>query len=404
MRNPIFSENKKLVIIMAGLPARGKTFLSLKLQRYLHWLGYEVDVFNVGKYRRERLGVESSNSDFFNPRFPKFGVEREKIAQKCFDDLSEWLKTAGDIAIYDATNVTAQRRDYLVQRCRDNDFNFVFIENICDSPDILDKIIDIKIKNSPDYMGKDQESAKEDFLKRMRYYADVYEGIGPEYPSIKTYNFGERIEKNIVEENGILTDIASFVGSVNLTKKNVYLSRHGETFFNEQDRIGGDSELTDKGMESAEKMADYFSGRNLVIFTSAKIRTIQTGSFFAQDKISRGDLDEINSGICDSMTYKEISGRYPDISNARSSDKFNFCYPGGESYQDLIYRVRKVVADIESQKKDVLIIAHRAVNRCILSYFVSTEFRDIPYIDMPLDTVFKISPKNFEYEHEIIKI
>lgn len=404
MRNPIFSGNKKLVIIMAGLPAHGKTFLSWKLQRYLRWLGYEVNVFNVGKYRREELGVESSNSEFFNPKFPKFRAERERVAQKCFDDLSEWLKTAGDIAIYDATNVTSQRRDYLVQRCRDNDFNFVFIENICDSPGILDKIVDIKIKNSPDYMGKDQKSAKEDFLKRMRYYADVYEEIGPEYPSIKTYNFGERIEKNIVEENGILTDIASFVGSVNLMKKNVYLSRHGETFFNEQDRIGGDSELTDKGMESAEKMADYFSGRNLVIFTSAKIRTIQTGSFFAQDKISRGDLDEVNSGICDSMTYEEISDRYPDISNARSSDKFNFCYPGGESYQDLIYRVRKVVADIESQKKDVLIIAHRAVNRCILSYFVSTEFRDIPYIDMPLDTVFKISPKNFEYEHEIIKI
>lgn len=404
MDNPIFSEDRKLVIIMAGLPARGKTFLSLKLQRYLHWLGYGVDVFNVGKYRRERLGVESSNSDFFNPRFPKFRAERERIARKCFDDLSEWLKTAGNIAIYDATNVTAQRRDYLVQRCRDNDFNFVFIENICDSPDILDKIVDIKIKNSPDYMGKDQESAKEDFLKRMRYYADVYEEIGPEYPSIKTYNFGERIEKNIFDENGILTDIASFVGSVNLMKKNVYLSRHGETFFNEQDRIGGDSELTDKGMESAKKMADYFSGRNLVIFTSAKIRTIQTGSFFAQDKISRGDLDEINSGICDSMTHEEISDRYPDISNARSLDKFNFCYPGGESYQDLIYRVRNVVADIEFQKRDVLIIAHRAVNRCILSYFVSTEFRDIPYIDMPLDTVFKINPKNFEYEHEIIKI
>lgn len=404
MDNPIFSEDRKLVIIMAGLPARGKTFLSLKLQRYLHWLGYGVDVFNVGKYRRERLGVESSNSDFFYPRFPKFRAERERIARKCFDDLSEWLKTTGNIAIYDATNVTAQRRDYLVQRCRDNDFNFVFIENICDSPDILDKIVDIKIKNSPDYMGKDQESAKEDFLKRMRYYADVYEEIGPEYPSIKTYNFGERIEKNIVEENGILTDIASFVGSVNLMKKNVYLSRHGETFFNEQDRIGGDSELTDKGMESAKKMADYFSGRNLVIFTSAKIRTIQTGSFFAQDKISRGDLDEINSGICDSMTYEEISDRYPNISNARSSDKFNFCYPGGESYQDLICRVRKVVADIESQKRDVLIIAHRAINRCILSYFVPTEFRDIPYIDMPLDTVFKINPKNFEYEHEIIKI
>lgn len=34
---------------MVGLPARGKSYLSNKLMRYLRWLEYDVKVFNVGQ-------------------------------------------------------------------------------------------------------------------------------------------------------------------------------------------------------------------------------------------------------------------------------------------------------------------------------------------------------------------
>ena len=32
----------KTVIVTVGLPARGKTFLCKKLNRYINWLGYEA--------------------------------------------------------------------------------------------------------------------------------------------------------------------------------------------------------------------------------------------------------------------------------------------------------------------------------------------------------------------------
>jgi signal recognition particle GTPase len=38
---------------MVGLPARGKTYISKKLCRYLNWIGLKTKVFNVGEYRRE---------------------------------------------------------------------------------------------------------------------------------------------------------------------------------------------------------------------------------------------------------------------------------------------------------------------------------------------------------------
>jgi len=43
----------KLVIIMVGLPARGKSYITKKIQRYLSWQQHETKIFNVGKRRRD---------------------------------------------------------------------------------------------------------------------------------------------------------------------------------------------------------------------------------------------------------------------------------------------------------------------------------------------------------------
>ena len=56
-RSAVDIETTPLVLVMVGLPARGKTYMSRKLARYLRWQGYRARVFNVGTYRRERLGT-----------------------------------------------------------------------------------------------------------------------------------------------------------------------------------------------------------------------------------------------------------------------------------------------------------------------------------------------------------
>lgn len=61
------------------------------------------------------------------------------------------------------------------------------------------------------------------------------------------------------------------------TVKNLYLLRHGETYYNRQNRIGGDSDLTEKGLAQAGALADYFKNKKIpLIFTSHKKRTHQT--------------------------------------------------------------------------------------------------------------------------------
>ncbi|KAL6251938.1 6-phosphofructo-2-kinase [Rhinocladiella similis] len=46
----------KLVIIMVGLPARGKSYIVKKIARYLNWLQHPTRIFNVGDRRRVAAG------------------------------------------------------------------------------------------------------------------------------------------------------------------------------------------------------------------------------------------------------------------------------------------------------------------------------------------------------------
>jgi len=142
---------KKLVIVMVGLPARGKSYVSKKLCRYLNWLQYEVKLFNAGDKRRKRAGapnlslssfraddnnsgVEEHTSNFFdfdNPEARKF---REAIAMETLDDLLDYLLGHGQVGIFDATNTTVQRRTALVQRVKQragDDLQVLFLESQC---------------------------------------------------------------------------------------------------------------------------------------------------------------------------------------------------------------------------------------------------------------------------------
>jgi len=50
----------KLVIVMVGLPARGKSYITKKLARYLNWLQHDTKIFNVGERRRVVAGGPNS--------------------------------------------------------------------------------------------------------------------------------------------------------------------------------------------------------------------------------------------------------------------------------------------------------------------------------------------------------
>lgn len=120
-----------LVIAMVGLPARGKSYISKMLMRYLRWTGFECELFNVGSYRRE-MGFGSADSNFFSAGNQEAHKVREDLAMNVQECMYKWLKCPNGnkrrVAIFDATNTTIIRRLALANKARSEGVFLLFIE------------------------------------------------------------------------------------------------------------------------------------------------------------------------------------------------------------------------------------------------------------------------------------
>lgn len=83
----------RITIATVGLPARGKTHVSVALARYLRWLGVKTRVFHLGDYRRDHLGDGNDVPDdyFFVNASARTVLLRQKILKKCRDDIYHFL-------------------------------------------------------------------------------------------------------------------------------------------------------------------------------------------------------------------------------------------------------------------------------------------------------------------------
>jgi len=186
--------------------------------------------------------------------------------------------------------------------------------------------------------------------------------------------------------------------------------------YNTEDRLGGDPALSGRGELFAKELASYIrqafgpvestsamstdaskdqskheslgSYKDLSVWTSQLQRTIQTAKQIqCRAKVPWVSLSEIDAGVCEGMTYKEFKERLFAQYSARQRDKLNWRYPQGESYVDVKKRLEPVIFEAERQRKPLLIVAHRAVLRCLYSYFADIESSETPFLPFPLHTV-----------------
>lgn len=83
--------NEHLILVMVGLPARGKSYLAKKMARYLNWFGVRSKVFNVGIYRRSIYGP-GIDSNFFDTNNQEAFKVLEQITFKALNDLIFYLE------------------------------------------------------------------------------------------------------------------------------------------------------------------------------------------------------------------------------------------------------------------------------------------------------------------------
>ena len=281
----------------------------------------------------------------------------------------------------------------------------VYIESICNDPLIIEQnIIRVKL-NSPDYADVPPQEAVRDFKRRIKHYEKVYEQVDESDGSyIKMINAGKHVVGHQV--NGYLpARILYFLMHLNLEQVPIFLSRHGESEYNIQNRIGGNASLSPAGRRYSQTMCDFITlqpefRNGLNVWCSTLKRTMETAQpFRGMCPIYKWKaLSEIEAGICDGMTYAQIKYDMPNEWNQRKIDKLTYRYPQGESYKDVIQRLEPVIFELERATKPVLVIAHRAVLRCLYAYFMDKPLKDIPYLPMELHTVYKLKPSDYKTE------
>ncbi|EJF62512.1 bifunctional 6-phosphofructo-2-kinase/fructose-2,6-bisphosphate 2-phosphatase [Dichomitus squalens LYAD-421 SS1] len=409
---PDYSE-AKIVLAMVGLPARGKSYLSNKLMRYLKWLEYSVKVFNVGQLRRSRARQKAQQSgkredhtaSYFSHDNAEATKLRDQLATDSLEMLIQWLKEGGNVGIHDATNSTRSRRQKIVDRVsREPGFVVIFLESVCDDPAIVAANVALKVSSGdPDYKDMSREEAKRDFERRIREYEAVYETITePHLSYLRIKNVGS--QATLCHIHGYLQSrIAFYLMNLHLKPRSIFFSRHGESQYNVEGKIGGDSLLSERGLRYARALpaliTDNIGDAALTVWTSTLQRTIQTAEYLPYPKLTWKSLDELDAGVCDGMTYEEIEKAYPEDFANRDEDKFNYRYRGGESYRDVVVRLEPVIMELERQE-NILIIGHQAILRCLYAYFHDLPQADLPYIKIPLHTVIKLTPKAYGCDEE----
>lgn len=387
---------------MVGLPARGKTFVARKIFRFLTWLGHDAKLFNAGDYRRVMLGAQHSH-EFFSPDNAEGKRARLAVAQAALEDLFTWLRQGGQTAIYDATNTTHARRELIVQRCAHEGVTPLFVEILVNDEAVIERTIRETKVRSADYIDMDPDAAVADFRARIAHYASAYEPLGSNDGSyIKYIDIGRELAvQNADSELGQV--LVRLLLNLRGARKRLWLTRHGESVYNGLGLIGGDPDLSPKGLSFAKRLARFVekhggAQQELVVWTSSLRRTIQTAAELRMLALATRELDEINAGVCDGKSYPQIEHELPDEFAARKHDKFRYRYPRGESYQDVIKRLLPVVLAFEHEVRPILVVGHQAVLRTFYSYLTNQPPEQCPHLSIPLHTVIELTPKLYDWE------
>ncbi|KAL8889152.1 MAG: hypothetical protein Q9215_003541 [Flavoplaca cf. flavocitrina] len=356
----------RIAIATVGLPARGKTHISVALARYLRWLGVKTRVFHLGDYRRESVGPgESIPDDYFfvnglfghlnclpslylelrsgSPASPASVLLRQKILKKCRDDIYHFLNHEnGQIAIYDAVNPLAAGRRSLAKEFA---------------------------KHDVEYIGWSSEDAVKHYLSRM----------SAKIPHFETM---EESELNYIKVRliaGTTSDEDSYKTDAGLSDQGrLYAEKMGQALL--QHREGERS-------ASVERGGPDIPLKPLRVWTSTRRRTVETAEWLYEQGYSvrqRTQLSQLNPGVCEKMSERRIRAEMPEEVAKHEADPYHHRYPRAED--------------------DLLIVAHESVLRVLYGYLMACNATDIPGLSFPRNEIIEIIPASYNNESSSIRI
>lgn len=433
----------KICIVLAGLPGRGKTHLSVSLTRYLRWLGVKTHSFHLGDYRRRNFN-ELDQSLFIDDT-----ELRLRIIDECTNDMLNFFeKDKGQVAIYDAVNPFPKNRQELNEKFKKLNIQTLFIESSVTDDSIIMKNMESAARSSPDYANWDYDKAYKDYSDRIKGLTPYYQPMGKiddenKLSYVKFINFGERIELHNSDYGYLINKVVFFLMNSRIKSGSVFFARCHNNSINYSD----DPPLDDEGRRYAKNLshslvnylqkqkkeyakdinlnieddqtpsgtstptsarlkrlfsvdekhlpagADGVDENSMVVWTSVRKRTIETTKYLKSANVNvrhRIQLSQKNPGIVGGMTEEEIKAQFPSEYEQFLKDPYHHRFSRAELYHDLAIKIEPLILEMERMSGDVLIIADETVLRVFYGYLMASSCSDIPYLPFEENEIIEI--------------
>ncbi len=163
----------------------------------------------------------------------------------------------------------------------------------------------------------------------------------------------------------------------------IYYVRHGQTDWNAQRRLQGQLDIPlnplgrEQAMRSGEILRDLFERDGLAagefdyvaspLGRARETMELMRVGLGLNPATYRTDarLKEMSFGRWEGFTFSELQAREAETLAVRERDKWDFVVPGGESYAQLVVRVR---AWYETVERDTVAAAHGGVARALMAH------------------------------------
>ena len=164
----------------------------------------------------------------------------------------------------------------------------------------------------------------------------------------------------------------------------ILLVRHGATTLTAEDRFAGSSNvhLSDEGQRQVASLAQRLEHESLhAVYCSPLDRTVETARILAsphgREIVVEDGLREIDYGRWEGLRRSEIERDFADEYAAWQEDPFTIAPRGGESGVNVLNRALPVMRRIveENRHKNVLVVAHKGVNRILISSLLGFDVR-----------------------------
>ncbi len=170
-----------------------------------------------------------------------------------------------------------------------------------------------------------------------------------------------------------------------MSRKMLWIIRHGETDFNRKGMVQGrgmDTSLNDTGRAQAE--AFYQAYRHISfdkLYISALVRTYQTALPFIREGISfvkHEGLDEFNWGLFEGRSFGEFHHDYRTLLANWKKGDYDAKPPQGESPNEVASRQQLVIHLLEAeQAENILICMHGRALRLFLCQLLQRPYSEM---------------------------